>query len=96
MHSNCLLTISKFLNRLDKWPDKLEYMHLNFWMSDKMNLVDLPPLGPNATRTEEIIHGNVCILASHWKHDSTKQWVKSLSVLEGVAFHIHLLTHVSL
>ncbi len=71
-------------------------MCLNFQMSDKMNLVPLPPLTSNATPTDGIIHGDVCILAAHWKHDSMKQWVKSLSVLEGVMFYIYLLTHVSL
>ncbi|PBK94309.1 hypothetical protein ARMGADRAFT_1029448 [Armillaria gallica] len=84
---------SKFLNHLDKWPDKLESMRLNLQMSDETNLVPLPLLTPNATPTDKIIHGDVCILATHWKHDSMKQWVKSLSVLEGVAFHIRLLTH---
>lgn len=96
MYLNCMLTSSKFLNRLDKWPDKLESMRLNLQMSDETNLVPLPPLTPNATPTDKIIHGDVCILAAHWKHDSMKQWVKSLSVLEGVAFHIRLLTHVSM
>ncbi|PBK86313.1 hypothetical protein ARMGADRAFT_1086784 [Armillaria gallica] len=82
-----------FLNRLDKWPDKLESMRLNLRMSDETNLVPLPPLTPNVTPTDNIIHGDICILAAHWKHDSMKQWVKLLSVLEGVVFHIHLLTH---
>ncbi|KAK0436349.1 hypothetical protein EV421DRAFT_1907966 [Armillaria borealis] len=85
-----------FLNHLDKWLDKLESMHLNLQISDESNLVSLPPLEPNTSPMDEIIHSDICILAAHWKHDSMKQWVKSLSVLEGVAFHICLLTHVSL
>ncbi len=96
MYLNSVLTSSKFLNHLDKWLEKLESMHLNLQMSDEMNLVSLPPLTPNTTPTNEIIHGDICILATHWKHDSMKQWVKLLSMLEGVAFHIHLLTQVSI
>lgn len=88
--------MSQFINRLDHWPKKLEGMNLNLRTSNEANLITLPPLEPNMTHEDHIIHDDVCILAAHWKHDSMKQLVKSLSVLDGVAFHIRLLTHVSL
>ncbi|KAK0493731.1 hypothetical protein EDD18DRAFT_1356181 [Armillaria luteobubalina] len=36
---------------------------------------------------------DVCLLASHWKHESTKNWLKALSVLDGVSFHMRLLCY---
>ncbi|KAK0457075.1 uncharacterized protein EV420DRAFT_1480949 [Desarmillaria tabescens] len=36
---------------------------------------------------------HICLLANHWKHESAKNWLKVLCILDGVAFHIRLLRY---
>ncbi|KAK0217453.1 hypothetical protein EDD85DRAFT_797934 [Armillaria nabsnona] len=48
---------------------------------------------PTTIGNNEILHKDICLLANHWKHESAKNWLKVLCVLDGMAFHIWLLRY---
>ncbi|KAK0445274.1 uncharacterized protein EV420DRAFT_1648412 [Desarmillaria tabescens] len=82
-----------FLRRLEGWTHKLDEIATSLHMYNERRMVPLPPLQPDATMNHEILHADICLLANHWKHESVKNWLKVLCVLDGVAFHIRLLCY---
>ncbi|KAK0435451.1 uncharacterized protein EV420DRAFT_1653205 [Desarmillaria tabescens] len=84
-----------FLRRLESWPQKLAEIQTSLHMYKERASTPLPPLALGASFTQEILHSDVCLLAHHWKHESAKNWLKVLSVLDRVAFHIRLLCYHS-
>ena len=85
----------KFLKRLDGWTQKLTEISTSLRIYNEKKVAPLVPLQPTTMGNNEILHKDICLLANHWKHESAKNWLKVLCVLDGVAFHIRLLRYVS-
>ncbi|PBK65611.1 hypothetical protein ARMSODRAFT_430394 [Armillaria solidipes] len=85
--------IFQYLNRLDDWCQKLENIRTSMRLYEMNSTLTLPPLPQGATQNQAILHTDVCFLANHWVHESTKTWLKTLCMLDGVAFHIRVLCY---